>query len=169
MGAPKALLTLNGMTFADGLIRAFAACDDVVIVLGYDADRIQAGISRPVRFVINPTPELGQLSSLQCGLEATANADAIFFTPVDYPAISQETVRLLLNHAGSFAMPRFEGRRGHPVLLNRQMASEISACNTSARDVIRAHDPIYVDVPDPGILEDVDDPAAYARLQECGR
>ena len=42
-------------------------------------------------------------------------------------------------------------------------------CETSARDVIRAHDPVYVDVDDPGILEDVDDPASYARLQECSR
>jgi CTP:molybdopterin cytidylyltransferase MocA len=66
-------------------------------------------------------------------------------------------------------MPRFEGGRGHPVLLNREMAGEILASNTSARDVVRAHDPVYVDVGDPGILEDVDDPASYARLQECGR
>ena len=46
---------------------------------------------------------------------------------------------------------------------------QLLVCDTSARDVIRAHDPVYVDVDDPGILEDIDDPASYARLQECGR
>lgn len=169
MGSPKALLTLNETTFTDGLIDAFAPCDDIVVVLGYDSVRIRAGISRTARFVINLAPELGQLSSLQCGLKAVPDADAILFTPVDYPAIRRQTVSLLLQHAGAFAMPRFEGRRGHPVLLDRQTAGEIVACETSARDVIRAHDPIYVDVDDPGILEDVDDPASYARLQERSR
>jgi molybdenum cofactor cytidylyltransferase len=169
MGSPKALLTLNGITFADGLIDAFADCDELVVVLGYDAERIRAGISRFARFVVNPNPELGQLSSLKCGLKAVPDADAIFFTPVDYPAISRGTVSLLLDHAGAFAMPRFEGRRGHPVLLDREISRELLACETSARDVIRAHDPVYVDVSDPGILEDVDDPASYARLQECSR
>jgi len=66
-------------------------------------------------------------------------------------------------------MPRFEGRRGHPVLLDREMVEKLLVCETSARDVIRAHDPVYVDVDDPGILDDIDDPASYARLQECGR
>jgi molybdenum cofactor cytidylyltransferase len=169
MGSPKALLTLNGVSFADGLIAAFAPCDEVVVVLGHDAERIRAGISRTATFVVNPNPERGQLSSLQCGLEAVSDADAVFFTPVDYPAIGARTVRLLLAHAGRFAMPRFEGRRGHPVLLNRELARELLLCETSARDVIRAHDPVYVDVDDPGILEDVDDPASYARLQECSR
>ena len=32
--------------------------------------------------------------------------------------------------------------------------------------MIRAHEPVYVEVDDPGILEDVDDPAAYARLMQ---
>jgi molybdenum cofactor cytidylyltransferase len=169
MGSPKALLTLNGVSFADGLIAAFAPCDEVVVVLGHDAERIRTGITRPARFIVNPNPELGQLSSLQCGLKAVPDADAIFFTPVDYPAIHPRTVRLLLAHAGTFAMPRFEGRRGHPVLLDRKLARELLLCETSARDVIRAHDPVYVDVDDPGILEDVDDPASYARLQECTR
>ena len=114
MGSPKALLPLNGTTFADGLIDAFAPCDDVIVVLGHDAQRIRAGISRPARFVVNPNPELGQLSSLQCGLRAVTGADAVFFTPVDYPAISRRTVELLLARSGTFAMPRFEGRRGHP-------------------------------------------------------
>jgi hypothetical protein len=45
---------------------------------------------------------------------------------------------------------------------------ELLACTTMARDVIRAHEPLYIDVADPGILEDVDDRAAYLRLCEAG-
>jgi molybdenum cofactor cytidylyltransferase len=167
MGSPKALLRYRGEGFLDRLIRIFSVCDDTIVVLGHDADRIRSGVTRSATFVVNPRPELGQLSSLQCGLRAVAEADAIFFIPVDYPAIEQDTVHALLRLAGSFAMPRYRGRRGHPVLIGREMANELLACQSTARDVIRAHDPIYIDVDDAGILEDVDDPAAYAKLQEA--
>jgi len=169
MGSPKALLEHEGKTFLDGLIESFTICDQTVVVLGHDAERVEAGISNAAAatLVINPHPERGQLTSLQCGLHAVRDADAILFTPVDYPAIRQATVARLLPQAGSFAIPRYAGRRGHPVLINRDLAAKILACGTSARDVIRSHNPIYVEVDDPGILEDVDDPAAYARLRQA--
>lgn len=167
MGSPKALLTHRGRTFVDGLIKTFSICDQTIVVLGHDWERIQAGISNPATFVVNPHPERGQLTSLQCGLQAVPDADAIFFTPVDYPVIRQSTVALLMSYAGSFAMPRYEGRRGHPALINRDLRQKLLACRTNARDVTRAHNPVYVDVDDPGILQDVDDPAAYARLQQA--
>jgi molybdenum cofactor cytidylyltransferase len=166
MGSPKALLTYRGETFLDRLIGIFSEmCDRTVVVLGYTHEQIRAGLRRQATFVVNPHPERGQLSSLQCGLRAVADADAVFFTPVDYPAFEASTVRALLPYAGAFTMPRYDGKRGHPVLIDRTMVEELLACRTMARDVIRAHEPFYVDVDDPGILEDVDDPAAYARLE----
>ena len=166
MGSPKALLPYRGETFIDRLVGVFSPCDEVVVVLGHGAAAIRDGMNRRATIVVNPDPERGQLSSLQCGLSAVADSDAVFFTPVDYPAIEASTIRALLPFAGTFAMPRYNGRRGHPVLINRELLAEVLACNTAARDVIRAHEPQYVDVDDSGILEDVDDPAAYARLME---
>lgn len=165
MGTSKALLPYRDSTFVGCLIRAFATCDETIVVLGHESDRIRAGIAEPASFVVNPNPERGQLSSLQCGLRAVAHFDAVLFTPVDYPAIQAETVVQLLQHAGEFAMPRYRDRRGHPVLIGRELLAELLACQTNARDVIRAHHPRYIDVDDAGILEDIDDPAAYARLQ----
>jgi molybdenum cofactor cytidylyltransferase len=167
MGSPKALLMYRGQTFLDRQIELFRPCDRIVVVLGHDADRIRSGATQSATFVVNPNPELGQLSSLQCGLRAVADHEAVLFTPVDYPAIDPGTVSSLLALNEPFAMPRYNGRRGHPVLVGRSMVAELLACRTSARDVIRAHQPFYLDVDDAGILEDVDDPAAYARLQEA--
>lgn len=166
MGSPKALLPYRGETFADCLIQAFAACDDTIVVLGHDAERIRQGIARPATFVLNPHPENGQLSSLKCGLRAVEDAEIILFTPVDYPAIQASTVERLLQLPDAFAMPRHWGRRGHPIRIGKELRAQLLACSTTARDVIRAHDPAYIDVDDPGILEDIDDPVAYARLTQ---
>ena len=167
MGSPKPLLTYRGITFLDRQIDLFQSGDETIVVLGYDADRIRAGATRPATFVVNPNPGYGQLSSLQCGLRAAPEAEVVLFTPVDCPAVQFETVNRLLRADAPFAMPRYEGRRGHPVKVGREIVKELLACETNARDVIRAHEPYYLDVADPGILEDVDDPAAYLRLCEA--
>ena len=60
------------------------------------------------------------------------------------------------------------GRRGHPIWFRRELAGEFLALppDGAARDVVRAHaaETEFLDVDDPGILADIDDPAAYARL-----
>ena len=76
MGTPKALLPLGGETFLDRLIRLFAAGRIApIVVLGHHAAQIQSGIQRGAQatFVVNPDPERGMLSSLQCGLQAFRN------------------------------------------------------------------------------------------------
>ncbi len=177
MGSPKALLTIDGETFLDHLVAALEAhCAPVLVVLGFHADRIRAGIRRTagVTFVTNPDPDRGMLSSLQCGLaEVPPAARAVLFTPVDYPRIAPGTVAAL---AAEFArhpdapviVPTHEGRRGHPVLIHRDLAAEILALppDAQARDVIRAHRPRTCNVPvdDPGILRDIDTPEEYAVL-----
>lgn len=178
MGRPKALLTYAGETFLDRLIGIFGRfCSPVIVVLGHQAESIRAGLKREAVTVINPDPERGQLSSMQCGLAAVpAAADAVLFTPVDYPAIEAETVRKLLsaldtNPDALMAIPRFEGRRGHPVVFRRPLAEEFLALPVltgEARTVVRAHanDAVYVEVDDAGTVTDVDDPAAYQRLVE---
>jgi molybdenum cofactor cytidylyltransferase len=91
MGRPKPLLELDGETFLDRLIgRFYGICAPIVVVLGYEADRIRAGIRNAgdVEFVINPSPERGMLSSLQCGLASLpGDAAAVLFTPADLPSI----------------------------------------------------------------------------------
>ena len=65
-------------------------------------------------------------------------------------------------------MPRFEGGRGHPVLISQDVARELLELPPDAapRDVIRSHNSeiVYVDVTDPAILMDVDTPEDYQAL-----
>ncbi|MBL8211896.1 MAG: nucleotidyltransferase family protein [Bryobacterales bacterium] len=176
MGRVKALLPYRGGTILSELIGAFAAvATPVIVVTGYHGEVIgphAEGCGAQVAH--NAHPERGMLSSLQTGLAALpASADAFFFTPVDYPAIQGATIAALAallrgQPEAMAAIPRMEGRRGHPVLCRREVAARFLALPESgqAKDVI--HDLVprtaYLDCADSGILMDVDDPAAYDRL-----
>jgi CTP:molybdopterin cytidylyltransferase MocA len=109
------------------------------------------------------------LSSLQCGLAAISEeVDAFLFTPVDLPKINKETVEQLAQAAGSapIVIPRCHGRRGHPVLMDASLRTELLAASGSPRDIVDRHaDQVrYLDVEDDGILVDVDTPEEYAAL-----
>ena len=174
MGSAKALLPYAGETFADRLIGLFSPlCDAVIVVLGHDAERIRGGIRREASFVFNPEHELGQLTSLQCGLRAADDVDAAFYIPVDYPAVKPESIRALLHAwsgAESAVVPVTQGRHGHPVLIARPLIDEILALSgdATARDVIHRHVATtrYVETGDPGILRDVDYPSDLSALPQ---
>jgi CTP:molybdopterin cytidylyltransferase MocA len=170
MGRIKALLQLGGETFLDRQIRLLEPyCSPVVVVVGEHAAEIEAGRLRPAVTVVNPHPDRGMLSSLQCGLAAISEeVDAFLFTPVDLPKINKETVEQLAQAAGSapIVIPRCHGRRGHPVLMDASLRTELLAASGSPRDIVDRHaDQVrYLDVEDDGILVDVDTPEEYAAL-----
>ena len=177
MGRPKALLAFREETFLDRLIGMFAAwCDPVIVVLGHQPEVIRAGIRRgkQARFVINSSYPLGQLSSMQCGLQRISDREAgVLFTLVDHPNVAAETIRRLLEERRKqpealVSIPVFNGRKGHPIFFSPNLIPEFLALppGGEARTVVREHraETRYVEVEDPGILDDVDDPAAYEAL-----
>jgi molybdenum cofactor cytidylyltransferase len=176
MGTPKALLQFHNETFLDRLIRVFSAvCDPIIVVVGEHADRIQSGVarSRDVLFAVNPDPERGMLSSLQCGLALVpAGAEAAMFLPVDHPHIEVSTIQTLAArfHAdrASVTVPTYAGEHGHPVCIARQLIAELLTLPPEAKasDVIHRHvsKTLYIEVADSAVVTDVDDPAAYADL-----
>ena len=183
MGSPKALLLYRGETFLDTLSGLFAArCSPVIVVLGAAAEEIRAHAARPAVFVVNHDYPSGQTSSLQCGLRAVPpESPGVLFTLVDHPAVAPGTIDALLADTGTNAcatganaratllrVPRFQGRRGHPIWISRRLIPEFLALPASgaARDVVRRHagETAFIDIEDPGILADIDDPEAYRNL-----
>jgi molybdenum cofactor cytidylyltransferase len=175
MGTPKALLRYRGESFLDTLIGLFEKrCAPVIVVLGAAAEQVRAATSRAAAFVENAGWERGQTSSMQCGLRAMpAAADGVLFTLVDHPAVRMETINALLDASGRalLRVPRCQGRNGHPIWFSRGLIAEFLALPESgaARDVVRAHvqETEFVEVDDPGVLADIDDPAAYRALLEA--
>ncbi len=176
MGTPKALLRFQEETFLDRLIRVFGGvCDPVIVVVGQHADQIRAGVERraEVLFAVNPDPERGMLSSLQCGLALVpATAGAAMFLPVDHPNIEASTIETLAARfraeGAPVTVPTYLGEHGHPVCIARPLIDELLALPAEAKasDVIHRHvaGASYIEVMDKAVVTDVDDPAAYADL-----
>ncbi|MGI8743204.1 MAG: nucleotidyltransferase family protein [Bryobacteraceae bacterium] len=173
MGTPKALLRIQGETFLDRLIGVFSHRLSPVIAVGGQAFSLP---SRPaVTFAINPDPERGMLSSLQCGLQELPSTSAgVVFTPVDYPAIRSATVERIIaafrSHACDVVIPVCGEIHGHPVCVSRRVIHDLLKLpvTAQARDTIRQYRDrtVFVEVEDPGITADVDTPEDYQRSLE---
>ncbi len=176
MGRPKPLLEFQGETFLDRQIGLYASLGaKVICVLGHDPGAVARGLRRASEavLVLNPAPEAGQLSSLQCGLRALCRGtEAFFFTPADSPGVRPETLAALLQafdpETADFVQPQFCGRHGHPVLAAGRTAAGFLAMapEGSARELIRRSRRRFVEVADPFVLLDVDTPEAYQKLVE---
>ncbi len=174
MGRDKALLKYRGTTFLGHLIAVLETrVDPLIVVLGHHADAIGETLPAGPQITLNPDYRAGMLTSLQAGIRSLpAGADAALFTLVDHPAVQGATVDRLIaqfnEQQALLAIPRYGGRRGHPVIARRSILDEILALppDSSAKAVISAHRPetLFVDVDDPGILRDVDLPEQYDEL-----
>ena len=177
MGTDKATLAYRGRTFLEAIVQTLGEADieRIVVVLGHHAEEIQRQIEiGAAQVVINPDYRSGQTSSLQVGLRSLIADDleAILLCLVDHPAICAETVRRIVatfRQCGTpVVIPTYQGRRGHPVLLGRQVFHELLqlASGAGADSVVRRYRPAtqFVEVEDEGIIKDVDDTESYQRL-----
>ncbi len=145
----------------------------MVAVLGAHDEEIRAADWRrpsALRLVVNADYGAGQTSSLQTGLRAIpSNCSGVLFTLVDHPAVSAATIDALLEPPYPLIrIPRYAGERGHPIWFRGDLIAEFLSipAGAPANQVTRAHrsDTEFIDVDDPGIVADIDDPAAYQRL-----
>jgi len=174
MGFPKALLPYRNETFLDTLIGLFATrCDPVIVVVGAGADQIRSRIARPATFVVNPDYTRGMTTSLQCGLRMVPpEAEGVLFTLVDHPSVASSTIDALLapspEGTALLRVPRYGANRGHPIWFSRDLITEFLAIpeGGAANEVVHRHRPEtqFIDLDDPGIVADIDDPEAYRQL-----
>jgi molybdenum cofactor cytidylyltransferase len=180
MGRAKANLPLDGGdTFLTRIVRTMLAAgvDDVVIVVGHEAESIIAAFAEsglPARFAVNRGYDRGQLSSLLAGLALVdrPGVAAVLVTLVDVPLVSAATIRAVVDHYrrthAPVVRPASGARHGHPLLLDRSLFDALRAADdqAGAKPVVRAHASTAGDIPidDEGAFVDVDTAEDYSRL-----
>lgn len=125
----------------------------VAIVLGYgkedyfaalpwlkeSIDRWNLREAVEISCVINVIPELGQFSSIQCGLKwlMKKNIRGAFLTPIDVPPPKKEVWGALMagmNDKIGVSIPVFNDKGGHPVLLSYGFISKLVAVSPESED-----------------------------------
>jgi len=145
---------------------AESAVDDVVVVVGHDADRVRDALDgMDVAFRENPDYPEGQSTSVREGVEAAREHgwDATVFALGDMPFVRPKTVDVLLERyeAGdaSIVAAAYEGKRGNPVLFDRQHFGTLADVtgDVGGRRLVEEHDgAVLVETGDPGVTRDVD-------------
>jgi molybdenum cofactor cytidylyltransferase len=181
MGREKALLAWHGSPALWGHIQALKGLvRTTLVVAGRNSLRLQPIASAAgACLVVNPEPEQGQFSSLRVGLNAALDrgCDAAVISLVDHPPPRVATVAFLLRSYLDAppntwtVVPQYAGRHGHPIVVGRDMIAAFMAARSlsNAREVEHANQGrlAYVDVDDPGTVEDVDTPESYTLVRRA--
>ncbi|ADJ16557.1 nucleotidyltransferase family protein [Halalkalicoccus jeotgali] len=164
--ANKLLADVDGESLVRHATRTLLRADlsAVVVVVGYEAESVRAVLSDlDVRVVTNPDYEDGLSTTVTTGLRAVGSADAVVFLPGDMPSVDPTTVEHLIDAyragVGTAIAAAYDGHRGNPVLFDRTHFDALRAVegDVGGRPVfVASDDSALIDVPDPGVLMDID-------------
>ena len=173
MGAFKPMLNIGTISVAQRIIATFrqAGVDKIVMVTGYNAVALERHLAgNGIIFLRNENYASTQMfDSVKIGLRYLQNkCDKVLFTPVDIPLFTANTVKTMLASGAALACPVCQGEKGHPLLIDNGLISEI-LCDGGEQGLRgateRCGSPIlYVPVEDPGTLYDADTPEDFAVL-----
>jgi len=182
MGTLKPLLRFGALTALEQAVRRIqeGGVSDIRVVIGHGGATLRAALpDLPVRWITNPDPDRGMLSSVLAGVATLrAERDAFLLLPADIPLVSPATIAALLAEwrchqpPPPVLYPLYRGKRGHPPLIATYCVPVTVPADTPGglRTILRAWDSQARElaVADPAILQDCDTPADYARLLELG-
>jgi CTP:molybdopterin cytidylyltransferase MocA len=177
MGRFKPLLPFGNQTVIESCVSNLRAANvaEIVVVLGHRAEDAREQLKlASVAFVTNPNPDSEMSASIALGVDALADiARAALITPVDHPAIHPETIGLLIEKwrgGTKLIQPEFEGKGGHPVLIDLSYRDELKRLDPSAglRGFFNKHraDVLRLPVDSPFVARDMDTWEDYCALHE---
>jgi len=172
MGQQKLLLPWQNTTIIESVIQQIP--DDIpnrLVILGSHNEEIKKQIRNlQVKTDINKNYKEGMLSSVICGfnlLPKSAKAAMVFLG--DQPGISPDVIHRVKEawrkSKKPIVIPTFNGRRGHPVLIETKFTDEINQLdgNIGLKQLMNNHASEIYEVPcdDSEILYDIDTPSDY--------
>ncbi len=180
MGSFKPVLELGGEKLVVRVIRSLlesGRVSEVIVVTGHQREKVEeaVGSMERVSCVFNPDFAAGEMvSSVRVGLGTIQRkgVGAVVLSFADQPAVASQTVTRIIGMMSPDAplvIPTFGGKRGHPLLLSRELFGEILQLrpDETLRTVVHRHlqRAALIEVNDASILEDLDTPGDFERMR----
>ncbi len=168
MGRWKMTLPWHGSTIIEAAVTgALTVCRRVIVVAGYRGEEIVHMFqdNPAVITVINEEFESGMFSSVQRGCRRV-ETDRFFLALGDMPSVHPDVYRtLMLYTAADVIIPKYRGKRGHPILLGPGMADRIIAYESgkTLHHVLAEVVTMSIPVLDSTIVHDIDTESDYRR------
>ena len=177
MGRPKLLLPWGRTSVLGHLIRQWRALGarQIAVVCALGNELIQAELDRlgfPARNrIINPAPERGMFSSIQCAAQWPGWEEALTHWAIvlgDQPHLQPQTLKRVLDfssaHPARVCQPARCGHGRHPVLLPKVVFRRLA--NSRARTLkgflgAKPRQVTLCEMEDPGLDLDIDRPEDY--------
>jgi molybdenum cofactor cytidylyltransferase len=178
LGRPKQLLSIGDQTMIEVVIDKLleAEIEEIVVVVGYHADRIkELLIERDIQIIYNPDYKLGQSTSLIKAIEAlNEKCMGILCMLGDQPLIKLSTLNSLITEfkegENLIVFPKYNDQRGNPVIFSTELKSEmlkVSGDQGARSLLIKYKDQSKaIEVDDQGVIFDIDTESDYQRLLE---
>jgi molybdenum cofactor cytidylyltransferase len=179
MGAFKQLLPLRGKSFVEHCVDSLldSEASELVVVTGHNRELVEAALAgRPLKIAHNSDYRLGMSTSIKRGVvEVDPSSDAFLIALVDQPLIDAQTIDTLIRgyreRRPLIAVPTYDGRRGHPIILDAQLRDEVLGVDPDRglREVVSRHREETVEIPvgASAILQDFDLPEEYLELKKA--
>ena len=165
----KQLLPWAESTVIGRVLETLAQCpiSPLLVVTGHCAEKVRQELAETgIQTIFNPDYRTGEmLSSIQVGVDALGSAvSGCLVVLADQPWLQAEIVESLLDAYASspagIVAPVFQGRRGHPVLIDRRHWAELLALEPglAPRHLLQRHpvDTHLVLVESDSVIRDMD-------------
>lgn len=176
MGAFKPLLPFGARVVVESCIESLlgGGVASIVVVLGHRSGEIRERLAHlPVIFAINEEEASEMSVSIARGVERLPGETGAFLVALcDQPAIPSSVIRLLIDEwrqtGATLLRPEFDGRGGHPVLIDGRFRRELCALDPvrGLRSLFETHREAVRSVPvtSPFVARDMDTWQDYVRL-----
>lgn len=152
MGKTKALCTIGLETFLSSIVHCLkrAGINDIVCVLGADADSIMASHKDlELSWCQNSQWQTTHMrESLYLGLRTLPKHCSVLHWPVDCIGVSDEDLKRLIDTDADLIIPRYQGQPGHPIRLSAYAAQRYRQSYMdfdTLRDFVASFEPCFVE------------------------
>ena len=169
MGKWKMTLPCKGSTIIECSVgNALQVCSRVILVTGYRVKELEQLFHdwKQVELVYNAQYEKAMFSSVKLGV-SLIRTKRFFLALGDMPLVDQAVYERLLSFPQAPAViPKYRGKKGHPILLSCDVVKCIAKLEETRtlKDVLARFPTLTVPVENKHILNDIDNPKDYKNI-----